>query len=209
MARTLQFTYGGRSVPCSIEKVDRGRLYGSRSLETLDSKGHPCGLATLAADGHTLIPMGGTAIGHLGPDGLWVEGDALTAVDAEGKPLPRIPSSFDGPIPLEQTVTVDRLLDHSIRLTYALTPLDGPLDPELVGALTGGAIFSFPFSWRGGVASDPAFLLRGEDGTVWLLIGDANRIRLVGLEQAARCGVEVEEEPLPGEAEADLDFRML
>ena len=138
-----------------------------------------------------------------------MEGDALTAVDAEGNPLPRIPSSFDGPIPLEQTVAVDRLLEHSIRLTYALTPLEGPLDPELAGALGGGAIFSFPFRWRGGVASDPAFLLRGEDGTVWLLIGDANRIRLVGLDQAARCGVEVEEESLPVEAEADLDFRML
>jgi hypothetical protein len=209
MARSLQFTYGGRSVPCSIEKVDRGRLYGSRSLETLDSHGHPCGLATLAADGHTLIPMGGTAIGHIGSDGRWVEGDALTAVDAEGHPLPRIPSSFDGLIPLEQTVAVDRLLEHSIRLTYALTPLEGPLDAELASALESGAIFSFPFSWRGGVASDPAFLLRGEDGTVWLLIGDANRIRLVSLEQVARCGVEVEEEPLPGEAEADLDFRML
>ena len=209
MARTLQFSYGGRSLACAIEKVDRGRLYGSRSLETLDSQGHPCSLATLAADGHTLIPMGGTAIGHLAPDGRWIDGEALTAVDADGIPLHRIPSSFDGPIPLEQTVAVDRLLEHSIRLTYALTPLEGPLDAELASALESGAIFSFPFSWRGGVASDPAFLLRGEDGTVWLLIGDANRIRLVSLDQAARCGVEVEEEPLPGEAEADLDFRML
>jgi hypothetical protein len=99
--------------------------------------------------------MGGTAIGHLAPDGRWIDGEALTAVDADGAPLPRIPSSFDGPIPLEQIVAVDRLLEHSIRLTYALTPLEGPLDAELASALESGAIFSVPFSWRGGVASDP------------------------------------------------------
>jgi hypothetical protein len=209
MARTLQFTHAGRTLACAIEKVDRGRLYGSRSLETLDNQGRPCTLATLAADGHTLIPMGGTAIGHIGPDGRWIESEALTAVDGEGAPLPRIASSFEAPIPLEHTVSVDVLLEHSIRLTYALMPLEGPLDAGLDSALAAGAIFSFPFSWRGGVASDPAFLVRGEDGTVWLLIGDANRVRLVGLEQAARCGVEIEEEPLPGEAETDLDFRML
>jgi len=210
MARTLQFIHAGRPLACAIVNVVRGRLYGSRSLETLVGQGQPCSLATLATDGHTLIPMGGTAIGHIGPDGRWIDTDVLTAVDGEGAPLPRIPSSFDGPIPLEQTVAVDRLLEHSIRLTYALLPLEGPLDAELAGALDSGAIFSFPFSWRGGVASDPAFLLRGEDGTLWLLIGDANRVRLVGLEQAARCGVEMEEEPLPAEeAEAELDFRML
>ena len=201
--------FRSRTLACAIEKVDRGRLYGSRSLETLDNQGRPCTLATLAADGHTLIPMGGTAIGHIGPDGRWIESEALTAVDGEGAPLPRVPSSFEAPIPLRDTVAVDELLAHSIRLTYALVPLDGGLGEALDAALTAGAIFRFPFSWRGGVASDPAFLLRGEDGTPWLLIGDANRIRLVGLDQAARCGVEMEEEPLPGDADADLDFHML
>ena len=176
MARTLQFTHAGRTLACAIEKVDRGRLYGSRSLETLDNQGRPCTLATLAADGHTLIPMGGTAIGHIGPDGRWIESEALTAVDGEGAPLPRIASSFEAPIPLEHMVSVDVLLEHSIRLTYALMPLEGPLDAGLDSALAAGAIFSFPFSWRGGVASDPAFLVRGEDGTVWLLIGDGRSL---------------------------------
>ena len=37
--------------------------------------------------------MGGTAIGHLSPDGRWIDGEALTAVDADGAPLPRIPLS--------------------------------------------------------------------------------------------------------------------
>jgi hypothetical protein len=35
--------------------------------------------------------MGGTAIGHLAPDGRWIDGEALTAVEADGAPLPRIP----------------------------------------------------------------------------------------------------------------------
>ena len=43
--------------------------------------------------------MGGTAIGHLAPDGRWIDGEALTAVDADGAPLPRIPPASKGRSP--------------------------------------------------------------------------------------------------------------
>jgi hypothetical protein len=189
-------------------KVDRGKLYGSRSIETLDAEGQRCSLATLASDGRTLIPNGGTAMAHLSPAGEWLENDTLAAVDGEGHPLAKQPSSFEQPILLEETVDEDHLLEHSIRLTYALEPEGGP-SGELGAALAAGTIFTFPFSWRGGFDTDPAFLLQSEEGGAWLLIGDPNTIRLVGLEQAAACGPEEQEEEPEAEMGADLDFTML
>ena len=209
MPRSLRFLYGESETTFAMEKVDRGKLYGSRSLETLDGEGQRCNLATLASDGRTLIPNGGTAIAHLSPTGEWVENDTLAAVDREGHPLARHPSSFEGAIALEQTVDADHLLEHSIRLTYALAVDVAPAG-ALAGALAEGTIFTFPFSWRGGFDTDPAFLLQSEEGGIWLLIGDPNTIRLVGLEQAAACGPEAAEEPeAEGEMGAELDFTML
>lgn len=209
MPRSLRFVFGESETAFAMGKVDRGKLYGSRSLETLDADGQRCNLATLASDGRTLIPNGGTAMAHLSPSGEWVDNDTLAAVDREGHPLPKLPSSFEGPIALEETVDEDHLLEHSIRLTYALAPEAAPTG-ALAGALAEGTIFTFPFSWRGGFDTDPAFLLQSEEGDIWLLIGDPNTIRLVGLEQAAACGPEAEEEPeAEGETASDLDFSML
>lgn len=210
MARSLQFLHASGPLEAAILKVDRSKLYGRRDLETLDRDGHPCSLATLAADGHSLIPVGGTAIAHLDAEGLWLDGDDLKPVAPDGTELPLKPSSFEAPIPLDTPVEVDHLLEHSIRLTYTLDLL-GPVPPPLASALEAGTIFGFPFSWRGGADTDPAFLLRGEDGTLWLLVGDPNSIREVGLQQAAPCGsvAEVDEQDAPGSSEDPLDFRML
>lgn len=213
MPRSLRFLYGESATAFAMGKVDRGKLYGSRSIETLDADGQRCNLATLASDGRTLIPNGGTAMAHLSPSGEWVENDALAAVDREGHPLAKLPSSFEGSIALEETVDEDHLLEHSIRLTYALAADNAPTDAPtgaLAVALAEGTIFTFPFSWRGGFDTDPAFLLQSEEGGIWLLIGDPNAIRLVGLEQAAACGPEAEEEPeAEGEMGSELDFTML
>ena len=209
MPRLLSFDYQGQPFRCALRKVDRSRLYGTRDVESLDAEGGRCELATLAADGQTLIPPGGTAIGYLDADGLWLGSDQLTAVDGEGQPLQRVPSSFDQPVVLADTVEVETFLEHSIRLTYALEPPEGEdLAPGFLKALEAGSIFRFPFSYRGGFDTDPAFLLRGEDGTSWLLIGVPNAIQYVTLEQAAACGADLEADD--GEAApAELDFHML
>ena len=210
MARSLQFLHASGPLEAAILKVDRGKLYGSRDLETLDRDGHRCTLATLAADGHSLIPVGGTGIAHLDAEGLWLDGEDLKPVAPDGSELPLKPSSFEAPIALDTPVEVDHLLEHSIRLTYALDLL-GPVPPPLASALEAGTIYGFPFSWRGGADTDPAFLLRGEDGTLWMLVGDPNNIREVGLQQAAPCGpvAEVDEQDAPGSSDDPLDFRML
>lgn len=207
MPRVLEFEFRKKRFGCAISKVDRSKLYGSREVETLDADGGRCNLATLAGDGHTLIPQGGTAIGYIGGDGRWVASDELTAVDRDAKPLPAVPASFDQTIKLSKKVTVDAFLEHSIRLTYALDPVEG-LDPAFSRELDKGAIYVFEFSYRGGVDTDPAFVLRGEDGTAWLLIGDPNEIEYVKLEQCAACGPGQEDDDMD-EDQAELDFSML
>lgn len=206
MARLLSFDHRGSVFQCALHKVDRGRLYGSRDLETLDAEGGLCQLATIAADGRTLLPPGGTAIGHLDAEGRWLASEALTAVDPAGTPLPRVASSFEAPIPLQETVSEEVFLEHSMRLLYALDPAEKP-DAAFAAALEEGAVFTFPFCWRDGFDTDPAFLLRGADGNLWLLVGDPNEVVAVGLEPDAVAAAVAEDEEEP--VTSDLDFRML
>jgi hypothetical protein len=103
------------------------------------------------------------------------------------------------------TATPVRFLDHSIRLAYALDPVEAGWPQVLVEALDKGTIFKTDFSYRGGVSADPAFVMRGGDGTVWLLVGDENRVDFVGLSQPAGLTTEDDEAP----ADDDIDFDMM
>ena len=120
MARTLTFAAGKAHFSGELIKVDRSKLYGSVSVETLDPEGRRCDLTTLARDGRTLIPYGGTAAGYLNRDGRWVEGNERRAVDVDGEPLDEVASSFAAPITLRETATVEELLDTPVRLAYRL-----------------------------------------------------------------------------------------
>jgi hypothetical protein len=206
MARIIEISHQGKKVACTIEKVDRTDLYGSIDVETRDMDGRPCRLATLAADGRTLLPSGNTAIAYLAADGRWLERTDLIAQDAAGNRLNTVASSFSQPLELETTTTPARFLDHAIRLAYVLDPVEAvPLPDKLVDALAKGAIFKTDFSYRGGVSADPAFVMQGADGAVWLLVGDENAIDYVGLAQSTGLAAGDAE----AESEDDLDFDMM
>jgi hypothetical protein len=207
MARTLTFTFGKKSFDCTINKVDRTKLYGSRTIETLDMDGNKCLLATLLDDGKTLVPSGGTASGYLNPEGEWVSRKKITAVDLDGNKLAIVPSSFDAGMPLKEKVTADEFLDHSIRLTYALQ--SDNMDKAFLNAVKGGAIFKTYFSYRGGIDPDPAFVMQGEDETIWLLIGKENRVEYSKLEQAAVILVTDQDDEGAETSGDELDFGML
>ena len=206
MARSLEFAFKGQSFRGELVKVDRAALYGSIDVETRDREGLRCSVATLASDGRTLIQTGGTAIGYLAKDGRWLERSELTAVDARGARLNTVTSSFDAPVALETTTTAERFLDHSIRLAYALDLVEGSGVPTpLATALDGGAIYKFDFSYRGGTSPDPAFLLKGADGTLWMLVGTENDFDFVGFTQQAGLAAAEETDA----ASDDLDFEMM
>ena len=68
-----------------------------------------------------------------------------------------------------------------------------------------GTIFSFSYSYRGGLEADAGFLLMGVDGNLFLAVGEPTNVEFIGLQQTAAI---VEEK---GEAdETDpMDFDMI
>ena len=203
MAKRIVFQFGDCDLSFALHKVDRSRLYGSKQTEALDEQGRRCDLATLANDGQTLVGHGGTAFGYLDVDGKWTDKSELTPVDLEGQQIEPIASSFDAPIKLFDTVAPDAYLEHDMRLIYQLESDDDI--SELLEELKRGTIFSFPFSYRGGLEPDAAFLLLGDDDNIFMTVGSSARIKFIGLQQSA---VAVDDE---GEAdETDLmDFDMI
>lgn len=182
-AKPLLFEFEGEEVTFDMVKVDRSKLYGFKELEVIDDVGHVCELATLAEDGRTVIGKGGTGIGYLSADGQWADKTTLRPVDIEGEEMVPVPTSFGTPIPLSTTVTVEEFLNHNIRLCYVMQ--SESLNATLVKSLSEGAIYSFPYSYRGGLVADSGFLLMNAEEIIFFLVGDATAVEMVGLQQAA------------------------
>lgn len=209
MPRSLNFEFGGKVFGLELTKVDRSKIYGDVSVETFDDTGKPCELVTLARDGKTIIAMGGTASGYITEDGDWVERDGLTATNANGDKLNTVPSTFDVTTALSREASVEEYLDHAIRLSYVLTPDEGSLDPGFAKALQDGKIFRIDFSYRGGSFADPAFILGGDDGTVWLMIGEPGEVAFVSLSQAGISAANATSESEGDDDSDDFDFDMM
>lgn len=205
----LQLQYHGASIACDLSKVDRSRLYGYIETEVLDEQQRPCRLATLASDGRTLLPSGGVALAYISPNGLWREKSDLKAVDLEGKDIQPVISTFKAPVTLDQTAAAEDLLDHNIRMSYLLTPEGEAAEfpPVLLAALAEGKMFTFPFSYRGGLTADTAFLLQGQDGSIWMLAGKKTNIQLVSFEQQAARADEADTEE--DDESEEIDFGMM
>jgi len=204
MAKPLVLTYDGKDIPFSLAKVDRSKLYGSVDIETLDEDGNICEMAVLAGDGKTLIGKGGTALAYISQNGEWCDKSNLKPVDFDGNEIKPVQSSFNQPNPLERKVTIDEFLNFNIRSSYMLN-CETELDPKLLDELGNGAIYAFPFSYRGGLEPDTAFLLKGTDDTIWMLVGKETEIHFIGYEQTA--AVEEAEEEI--EEDDDMDFGMM
>ena len=209
MARKLEFIFESDDFSVAMNKVDRSKLYGRVETETFDANDKECSLATLARDGRTIIPYGGTASGYINTEGLWINRDELIPIDRDGKEIEDVASSFAAPTTLSKEVDIDTFLDHPIRLVYQLDP-QTELSAKLKKKLAAGSIYQFPFSYRGGIYFDPAFLMQGDGDTLWMMIGQQSDIEFVGFEQAAICAARADElgEDDSGETDA-FDFDML
>ena len=206
MARALTFQFSGTEFPVEMQKVDRSKLYGTVDVEPLDDQGRRCTLATLASDGRTLIGKGGTALAVLSLDGKWTEKSALTPVDVQGEKIEPVPSSFAAPVAVEATATIDEYLSYHVRSAYQLEL------PEEAGglleALKTGTIYTFPYSYRGGLEYDTAFLLCNPENVPFMLVGTPAVVEFVGLAQEGGLA-EAEEESEDDEGDDDLDFSMM
>jgi hypothetical protein len=209
VARKLEFIFGNEAFTVGIHKVDRSKVYGRVETETFDANMKPCTLATLARDGRTIIPYGGTASGYVNTEGLWVTRDELIPINRDGEEIPEVESSFKTLTKLDNEVSIEDFLDHPIRLAYRLDA-ETEINEGLLKKLKAGAIYQFPFSYRGGIYHDPAFLMMGEDDILWMLIGHKSEIEFVGFEQAAICAARAEELGEDDSLETDaFDFDML
>jgi hypothetical protein len=204
--RTLTFVHRGTPLDASPVKLDRGKLYGTVEVEAVDELGRRCELATLASDGKTLLGKGGKAMGFLSPEGRWLDRAALRPVDPEGQPLSSVPSSFDAPIALERTATVDEYLAHNIKSVYVLESAH-PALAELAKELLAGTIYTFPYSFRGGLVADVGFLLAGADESIFLAVGQPTQLHFLGLDQLPVY--EDEEAAAAAGDDDELDFGML
>jgi hypothetical protein len=135
---------------------------------------------------------------------LWADKSQLKPVDLEGNEIKPVPSSFSAPIKLFDTATIGDYLQHNIRAVYQLETQDDHAD--LVTELKRGTIFSFPYSYRGGLEADAGFLLLSDDQNVFLAVGSPTKVEFIGLAQPAVATAE-------DEADADdadlMDFDMI
>ena len=203
MAKPLVFHFGEGDIAFALSKIDRSRLYGYKEVEALDEQGRRCELATLAGDGHTVIGRGGSSFAQLNVDGEWCEKSSLKPIDIDGHQIQPVASSYSAPVPLTQPTTVDDYLQHNIRLVYQLQP-EGDASP-LFDELAKGAIFKFPYSYRGGLEADAGFLIQGVDGNFFMAVGNPTRVEFVAPAQVSALE---EEEGETDEADM-MDFDMI
>jgi hypothetical protein len=193
----------GQEFPVDIEKIDRDRLYGSVEIEAFDEKGKPAVIKVLAADGKTLIDKGGTALTLVDEEGRSISRSELQAVDPNGDPIEPVPSSFGQPNVLKRAVMED-YLSQIVKSVYVLNPADdSPLD-YLYDHLISGEMFAFPFSYRGGLEFDSAFIV-GAGKDAFMIVGKPATLQYVKLNEAAALD-SVEEAEISAD---ELDFELL
>ena len=206
MPRQLILSLDGREFSVTLTKIDRDKLYGSVEIEAFDEKGREASLRVLAADGKTLIDKGGTALTTVNEKGNSVDRPTLQAVNEDGDAIEPVPSSFNGPNELK-TATIDDYLSQMFKSLYLVQPAEEDGDIKyLLDHLDGEQIYQFPFSWRGGVDYDQAFVL-GTNGDAFMVVGKQAEFEFVRLNQAAPLDTTGEEET---EISADdIDFDLL
>ena len=203
MARALILSVDGREFPVQIVKINREDLYGSVEIEAFDEKGKPAELLILAADGKTLIGKGGTALATLDTKGNSISRTDLSVVGAKGEELPRVESSFDKPNEL-RSADVDDYLSMIVKSVYSIDAVGEESIDHLLDLLSDGRVYGFPFSYRGGVEYDDAFVI-GNGKDAFLVIGKQAVMQFAKLGQAAVLEP-IEEDEISAD---DLDFDLI
>jgi len=171
MAREIVVGFDGATSRFGITRVSRDKLYGKRRRIVVDDEGNECQPGTLLRDGSALLLQG--AVAQLYVDDAFdvVERDELQAVDADGQPVEKVPSTLGVEQPLVGPVPPERVLDTATTAVYALEPME--VGDDLADGLADGQIFETRFSYRGGYDDNPVFLLQNEDGLFALVAEEA------------------------------------
>lgn len=203
MPKPLILSLDGNEFSVSLIKIDREKLYGAIEIEAFDEKGNEASIKVLAPDGKMLIDRGGTSLGTVSEAGASVDRTELTPVDSEGEEIEPVPSSFGKPNVLSPAASEDYLA-QIVKSVYLLQPFEDTKLDFLYDHLDANRIYQFPFSYRGGVDYDNAFLLGGKTDA-FMIVGKQAELQYVKLNQAAVLD-SVEEEEISAD---DIDFDLL
>lgn len=203
MAKNLVLSLDGNEFEVILTKIDREDLYGRVEIEAFDEKGKPATLKVLAADGKTLIEKGGTALETLNAKGDSIDRTELTAVDIEGELIEKVESSFGVVNDLKKTDT-DSYLGLVVKSVYALDAPDGSDIELLKDHLSAKQMFSFPFSYRGGLSYDTAFVVGSDGGDAFMVVGRDGDLQYITLNQVGALSSEDEEEISADDISFDL-----
>ncbi len=203
MARPLVLSLDGQEFPVTLVKIDREKLYGKVDIEAFDEKGREASLKVLAADDKTLIDKGGTALATITEKGDSIERNDLVPVNSDGEKIEQVPSSFNLTNILKPS-TVEDYFTQVVKSVYIVGPHEDADITKLHDHLSTDRIFTFPFSWRGGVEYDNAFLI-GAGGEAFMVVGKQAEFQFIKLNQAAVLE-STEEEEISAD---DLDFDLL
>lgn len=203
MARPLILSLDGQDFRVTLTKIDREKLYGKVDIEAFDEKGREASLRVLAADGKTLIDKGGTALATINDKGDSVERPDLIPVNADGEKIEQVPSSFGQPNILKPTTVEDYFL-QIVKSVYLVEPHESADLKDLHDHLSTDQIYTFPFSWRGGVENDNAFVI-GAGSEIFIVVGKQAEFEFIKLNQSAVLE-STEEEEISAD---DLDFDLM
>ncbi len=203
MARPLILSLDGEEYPVTIVKIDREKLYGKVEIEAFDVKGNEASLRVLAADGKTLIDKGGTALATVTDKGDSVERNELIPMTLDGETIEQVPSSFNQKNELKPA-KVEDYFTQIVKSVYLVGTFETNDISALHDHLSDDRIYWFPFSWRGGIEYDNAYLI-GSGGEIFLVVGKQADFQYIKLNQAAVLE-STEEEEISAD---DLDFDLM
>lgn len=168
MARVISVSLDGVESTFDFKAIDRSALYGKRRRVALDRNGNPCTRASLLEDGSMLLRSGMTGQGYFLNDGSYLKQSDLEAFDADGRALPKVPSTLGVAQPLEGPIDPREVLDLRVETIYALEP--NALSDDLRKRLDAGEVFRFAFNFRDDYQAETAVLV-GNDNGFFALIG--------------------------------------
>ncbi|MEO5859251.1 MAG: hypothetical protein ABIR33_09915 [Pyrinomonadaceae bacterium] len=202
MAKSLRLSLDGNEFEVMITRIDRDDLYGRVEVEAFDEKGKPAELKVLAADGKTLIERGGSALAVVNEKGDSIERSELVPVDLEGEELTKVESSFNLTNELS-AAEVDDYLGLVVKSVYVLDPAEESDITYLADHLEGGQMYKFPFSYRGGIEHDAAYIL-GSGKDAFMILGKDGEVDYLKLNQATVLDPQEEVEISADEISFDL-----
>ncbi len=194
--KNLTFRIQGQEHQAGVVKVDRKKLYGWIDNKAVDAEGRTCTLGSLSGDGLHIFGSGCFELLYQDTDGNWLARGATQAMDETGRLLEKQPSSFQQVIELDQTVSIDHYLAHTVRAVYEL---QAPAD-LVAHVTTVDGFYRFPFNYTAGYSPDAGFLVANDTG-LFLVVGEESGYPFIGPDHV----------PVPediDEDDADLDFGM-